>query len=88
MASDDLPHTHTKVGAPGQRPLLTLTHTLPARPDTLTQTHTHTTQSLTPRHRDDVTDALTSHGQLGDITQRQGDDITEIHGGITRALSA
>lgn len=80
--------THTKVGTLGLLPLLALAHTLPARPNTLTQTHTRTTQSLTLKHCDDITDALTSRGQLGDVTQRQGNDITEMHGGITHALSA
>lgn len=81
--------THTKVGAPGGHPLLTLAHALPARPNTLlTQTHTHTTPSLTPRHREDVTDAVTSHGQLGGVTRRRGDDITETRGDTTHAVSA
>lgn len=80
--------THAKVGALGGRPLLTLAHTLPARPNTLTQTHTHTTPSLTLRHPDDVTDAVTSHGQLGGVTRRRGDDFTETRGDTTHAVSA
>ena len=54
---------HTTVGTLDLRPLLILPHPTPTPPNTLSQVHTCTTQPLTHRHHDDITDGCS------DITQ-------------------